>query len=190
MHAAQKAELRRKLLAARAARGADELAAARAAIRAHVLDRCTHERWTCIAAYSPMPTEPGSVELLAGLAAIGIRVVVPVLLPDLDLDWAKWDTSYPDRPMTELDPSYRRLGVDGVVSADAVLVPALAVTRWGVRLGRGGGSYDRALARVRPGVPSAAVVFDEEIVAELPTDPWDRRVASAVTPVGWVDLDG
>jgi 5-formyltetrahydrofolate cyclo-ligase len=69
--------------------------------------------------------------------------------------------------------------------ADAVLVPALAVGRDGVRLGRGGGSYDRALARVAPGTPRAALLFDEELVDALPADPWDVPVTDVVSPSGW-----
>jgi 5-formyltetrahydrofolate cyclo-ligase len=66
-----------------------------------------------------------------------------------------------------------------------VLVPALAVARDGVRLGRGGGSYDRALARVAPGTPRVALLFDGELVDALPADPWDVPVTDAVTPAGW-----
>ena len=47
-----------------------------------------------------------------------------------------------------LEPDGERLGVDAIATADVVLVPGLAVAADGMRLGRGGGSYDRAL---RPG---------------------------------------
>jgi 5-formyltetrahydrofolate cyclo-ligase len=67
-------------------------------------------------------------------------------------------------------------------------VPALAVSRSGVRLGRGGGSYDRALARVPPGMPIIAMIYDDELVDELPHDDWDVPVTGAVTPSGWHDL--
>jgi 5-formyltetrahydrofolate cyclo-ligase len=69
-----------------------------------------------------------------------------------------------------------------------VLAPALAVARDGSRLGRGGGSYDRALARCPADAVLAAVVFDEEVVDVLPSDAWDVRVHLAVTPSGWRTL--
>jgi 5-formyltetrahydrofolate cyclo-ligase len=82
----------------------------------------------------------------------------------------------------------RDLGVGAIVDADAVLVPALAVALDGTRLGRGGGSYDRALARRRPGCPAVALLFDGEVVAALPHDSWDAPVDGVITPAGWLDL--
>jgi 5-formyltetrahydrofolate cyclo-ligase len=173
---ASKAQLRREFSAARRARDAAEIARARKAIASVVLGRCERDGWGCVAGYLPLRTEPGSVELLAGLRALGVRVLVPVLLPDRDLDWSSWDGA---------DFVARPLGVDAIGAADAVLVPALAVGRDGVRLGRGGGSYDRALARVAPGTPRAALLFDEELVDALPADPWDVPVTDVVSPSGW-----
>jgi 5-formyltetrahydrofolate cyclo-ligase len=172
-----KRELREELSDARRARSAAELDEARAAIRALVLARVRGE---CVAAYVPLRTEPGSVELLAALHERGILVLVPVTLPDRDLDWAQWS------PRGAGDP----LGVEAVAAAALVLVPALAVARDGTRLGRGGGSYDRALRRVAPGAVTAALLFDGEVLPELPRGPWDVPVSAAVTPSGWVPLDG
>jgi 5-formyltetrahydrofolate cyclo-ligase len=61
-----------------------------------------------------------------------------------------------------------------------VLVPALAVDRHGNRLGRGGGSYDRALARAT-GL-TVAVLYDGELVDLLPVEPHDVPVNAVVTP--------
>jgi 5-formyltetrahydrofolate cyclo-ligase len=63
------------------------------------------------------------------------------------------------------------------------------VARDGVRLGRGGGYYDRALRHVRPGAALVAALFDDELVEALPAEPHDRRVTAVVTPSGgWQDL--
>jgi 5-formyltetrahydrofolate cyclo-ligase len=172
---ADKGELRRALLDARAARTAAGLHAARSAIRAHVVERCAAESWRVVAAYAPLRTEPGSTELLDELAHTRVRVLVPALLPDRDLDWTVWGTD-------------ERVGRDAISGADAVLAPALAVSRNGLRLGRGGGSYDRALRRARDGATIAALVFDTEILDGLPADPWDVVVGWAVTPAGWTRL--
>jgi len=172
MGTADKTELRAKLLAVRAGLPPDRIVEARARVRAHVLGRFGTARR--LAAYRPLRTEPGSVELLDGMAARAV-VLVPLLQADRDLDWTPWPTGGP-------------LGVDAISGVDVVLAPALAVSRSGVRLGRGGGSYDRALARVPPGVPIIAMIYDDELVDELPHDDWDVPVTGAVTPSGWHDL--
>lgn len=173
-----KAELRAALTAARHGRTAAELARARTAVRGHVLDRCARDGWRCVAGYVPLRSEPGSPELLAGLRTLGVRVLVPVLLADRDLDWVEWGAGSPAAA----------LGPEAVGAADAVLVPALAVARDGTRLGRGGGSYDRALRRAAPAARRAALVYADELRSRLPSDPWDVPVTDAVTPSGWYPL--
>jgi 5-formyltetrahydrofolate cyclo-ligase len=74
------------------------------------------------------------------------------------------------------------LGLPAVGLADLVVVPALAVDRAGVRLGRGGGSYDRALARTRPDALLVALLYQGELVDALPTEPHDARVDVAILP--------
>jgi 5-formyltetrahydrofolate cyclo-ligase len=173
-----KSGLRASLAAARAARATPDLDAARAAICARVLAHATAGRWSEVAAYEPMPTEPGSIAVLAGLVSLGMRVLVPVTRPDRDLYWAPWTL------LGRGDP----LGPEAIGAVDAILVPALAAATDGTRLGRGGGSYDRALPRARADAVLVAVLFDGELVPWLPRDVWDRPVHAAVMPSGWVDL--
>jgi 5-formyltetrahydrofolate cyclo-ligase len=71
-----------------------------------------------------------------------------------------------------------------VATADVVLVPALAVDRTGMRLGRGGGSYDRALGHVPVGTFVCALLYDGELLDRVPHDDHDRPVTAAVTPSG------
>ena len=76
-----------------------------------------------------------------------------------------------------------------IAAADAVVVPALAVDRFGIRLGRGGGYYDRALVHARADAVLVTVVFDDERVPELPREIHDRPVRAVVTPSGgWQEL--
>jgi 5-formyltetrahydrofolate cyclo-ligase len=102
-------------------------------------------------------------------------VLVPVLLPDRDLDWVEWGSS-------------AELGRAAIATCDAAVVPALAVSRSGARLGRGGGSYDRALARLAPGTEVMALVYADEVLDAVPTDAWDVPVTGAVTPDGFLRL--
>ncbi len=57
-----------------------------------------------------------------------------------------------------LEPAGPRLGISAIGQASLVLVPALAVSLAGVRLGKGGGHYDRSLPLVK--APLVGVVRD------------------------------
>ncbi|WP_416973853.1 5-formyltetrahydrofolate cyclo-ligase [Streptomyces sp. 4F14] len=188
-----KRELRRELLAARAELTPDDLrgSAASLAERALELPELAHAR--VVAAYVSVGSEPGTLALLDALRARGVRVLLPALLPDNDLDWAPYDG--PDSlasvrhgaRMALLEPVGERLGPDAVAGADAVLLPGLAVDARGMRLGRGGGSYDRVLARLeRAGSGAVLVVllYDGEVVERVPTEGHDRPVHAVVTPSG------
>jgi 5-formyltetrahydrofolate cyclo-ligase len=175
MSAADKQDLRDELLQERRARTLERIEEVRAAVREHVVSAAARFGWRSVAAYVPLRTEPGSVELLQTLAVSGVRVLVPITLADRDLDWSAWGSDVP-------------LGVDAIGTVDAVLVPALAVAHDGTRLGRGGGSYDRALTRVRPGAPIVALVYTDEVRSELPSEPWDVAVTAYVTPDGWTPI--
>ena len=119
-------------------------------------------------------------------------MLLPVVAPDLDLDWALDDgTRHAVRGPGGLEPGGPRLGKGAIASADVVLVPALAVDTRGGRLGQGGGSYDRALARVRADVLVVALLHDDELLTEpVPTAEHDRPVGAVVTPLRVVRLDG
>lgn len=77
-----------------------------------------------------------------------------------------------------------------VVIPDIVLVPLLGVDACGIRLGYGGGFYDRTLAalRARRHVLAVGVAWEIQRVATLPADPWDERLDALATPSGWTDF--
>jgi 5-formyltetrahydrofolate cyclo-ligase len=172
---AAKAELRRRLLAARRGWSAPRRREADAALVAAVLDLVAARAPDIVAGYVPLPNEPGGPTLLPALAAVVPEVIVPVLLPDRDLDWAGYPEDAPCSPAA-------------IGRADLVVVPAVAVDRRGVRLGRGGGSYDRALTRVDPGALVVALLYDGELLDAVPAQPHDRAVDGVVTPTGGVRL--
>ena len=66
---------------------------------------------------------------------------------------------------------------------DIALVPGLAFTRHGHRLGMGGGFYDRSL--IGYGGIAIGVAYDEEVVEEIPVGQHDCLVDYLVTPSGW-----
>jgi 5-formyltetrahydrofolate cyclo-ligase len=164
-----------------------------------------------VAAYLARPGEPGTVALRRALAGSGARVLVPWLCEDGDLDWVA--DPGPDAP-PRLRPEGLLLGREAVLGVVAVLLPALAADTAGRRLGQGGGSYDRVLARVGPAplpptvplppaVPPAvrparplliACVHDDEVfdaaTDPLPEEPHDRRVDAVLTPTRFLDVRG
>jgi 5-formyltetrahydrofolate cyclo-ligase len=182
--AEDKAELRRRLLAVRRALSSAEQAAAGRSIRDAVLDLPETQMAGTVAAYWSIGAEPDTHGLLFGLWKRGTYVLLPVLLPDGDLDWASYEgpDSLRPGPRGLLEPGEPVRGVGAVCSADLVLVPALAVDHSGLRLGRGGGSYDRALARVGAQVPTVALLYDTELVDWVPGGPHDQRVRMVARP--------
>jgi 5-formyltetrahydrofolate cyclo-ligase len=181
---AAKTALRDQLLAARRGIPLPELATGASALAEHLLAAPEVRRAATVAAYVSVGREPGTGVLLDALRAAGTRVLLPVVLPDLDLDWALLDGPPAAAAYGLLEPTGPRLGVEAVATADVVLVPGLAVSSAGDRLGRGGGCYDRALARVPVGTPVCCLLHDGELGRDVPVDPHDRPVTHAVTPSG------
>jgi 5-formyltetrahydrofolate cyclo-ligase len=159
-------------------------------IRDYVLEMPEMSSAGTIAAYYSIGTEPGTHGLVFGLWKRGSYVVLPVLLPDGDLDWASYEgpDSLVPGPGGLLQPSEPVRGPGTVARADVVLVPALAVDARGYRIGRGGGSYDRALARVGGQVPTIALLYDDELLPSVPAEPHDQRVRVVVRPATGLTL--
>lgn len=184
-----KAVLRRQLLAARALLSSHDAEAAAERLARGALELTEMARASTVAAYVSVGREPGTRALLDLLRARGTRVLLPVLLPDNDLDWAVYEGSerLAKAGRGLLEPTGPRLGPDAVCEADVVLLPGLAVDERGMRLGRGGGSYDRVLARLaRADAHPALVVllYANEVVARVPEEPHDHPVHAVVTPEG------
>jgi 5-formyltetrahydrofolate cyclo-ligase len=185
---ATKTELRAQILLTRRS-----LAAERHDAEAHAL--CSHlsafiSGGETVCAYVPVGSEPGSIELIDSLLRMDARVLLPVARHDtagipMPLQWG----SYRPGGLVEArfglrEPAEPWLPADAVAAAPVVLVPALAVDRTGVRLGRGAGFYDRSLVLAHPAARLVAVVRDDEVVDKLPAEPHDVRMTHALTPRG------
>ncbi|MGB8390872.1 5-formyltetrahydrofolate cyclo-ligase [Mycobacterium sp.] len=181
-----KAALRKRLLAAR--RGvADDVRAAEARMLSERLEPAVRSGGT-VCAYVPVDTEPGSVEMLDMLLRRSARVLLPVARTAADntplpLRWGEYRPGalVPGRSGL-LEPPEPWLPASALAEASLVLLPALAVDRSGVRLGRGQGFYDRSLSARNPQAQLVAVVRDDELVDELPAEPHDVPMTHALTP--------
>jgi len=176
----QAVQLRRE---SRSAEQRDELDDA----RCHVVQRALGERPPAtVAAYLSTGAEPGTLQLVAWLAALEVRVLLPVLSRGPAPAWAPY--TGPDAlrvgRLGILEPTAAPLPAGGLAAAGLVLCPGLAASRSGDRLGRGGGWYDHALADLAPGVPTWVLLNDDEVLAAVPVQRWDRPVDALVTPGG------
>lgn len=183
-----KVTLRATILASRANVSADTLAAAALAIHQHLVAAVRTAGAKLICAYVPFGAEPGSLTALDELLRSGVDVLLPVLRDDFDLDWGRYEgpASLVSAKRGLREPSGRRWGLEAISAVDMAIVPALAVDGAGRRLGRGGGSYDRVLARLVRDVPVAALLHNGELLPAVPYDAHDRPVTHTVTPAqGW-----
>ena len=180
----RKVALRRQLAARRAQMKDPERTASGLSLRDAVLSLPEIQMAGTVAAYVSVGTEPDTRGLVYALWKRGTYVLLPLLRPDYDLDWASYEgpDSLAGGPHGLLQPTEPPRGVTAVTSADLVIVPALAVDHGGRRLGRGGGSYDRALARVGAAVPTVALIYDDELLDEVPAGRLDQRVRMVARP--------
>lgn len=111
---------------------------------------------SAVMAYASVPGEPDSEPFIDWCRDERKTVVVPASDPA---------AAMPDEP----------------ASIDVVIVPGVAFTRRGDRLGQGGGWYDRFLADVRSDCLTIGVAFVEQLVDDLPVEPHDVRLDLVVT---------
>lgn len=183
--------LRTRVRESRALRTADDLDAAGRALTRRVLAYVADAQ--VVALYLSMGDEPPTRDLADALRERGVTVLSPVMAPGRTLDWAEYTGSDGLRAAAYgiAEPSGPRLGPDVLARAGAIVLPALAAGRDGGRLGRGAGYYDRALAYAGPEAVRIALVFDDELLADVPLEPHDRPVHAVVTPARtWVCAAG
>ncbi|MUM15580.1 5-formyltetrahydrofolate cyclo-ligase [Mycobacterium sp. CBMA271] len=162
------------------------------AITAHVL--AATSGLSVIAAYLPVGSEPGSVEMLDALVTRGVRVLLPIARNDdtgtpTALTWGQYRPGeLVDAPFGLREPAPPVFGRATLGEAELVLIPALAADHRGNRLGRGAGFYDRSLGFAAPSVHLIAPLYLGEILQKVPAGAHDVPVTHAVTADGLVTL--
>ena len=184
-----KRTLRKAILFRRDMRSAKDRQAADEARMSIITSSLADRMPDTVAAYLSMGAEPGSLQLVAWLAAHEIRVLLPVLSHPVGgrLDkpaWAPYEG--PDAlrsgAFSILEPTGDPLPSEQLPEAELIVCPGLAANRHGDRLGRGGGWYDRALKHASQSAPVWLLLNDDEVLDTIPIQPWDRRVDVIVTP--------
>ena len=120
-----------------------------------------------------------------GKSTVAAAIAAELGLTMVDGDDLHWVVDGPDTAVSSMGITEPAGAAVDLLPVRALLVPALAVTQSGDRLGKGGGYYDRVLAgltQARP--PVVAIAGDTDVVDVLPTDAHDQRVQVIVTPTG------
>jgi 5-formyltetrahydrofolate cyclo-ligase len=183
-----KAEERARIRALRSARAADERQRAAEELSGRVLALLPPTP-SVVTAYTAMPTEPGTGPLLAQILSAGHRLLLP-RITGRTLAWVEVTSldEFAVGPLGIHEPTGPALPdpPSPLAGADVLVMPGLAVDHRGKRLGQGGGYYDSALGPVphhRDGGPLRVVLlFDDEFVELVPSEPHDCTVDVVVTP--------
>ncbi len=172
--------MRRQIIARVAAMDPADRATQEIALRSilETLDGFSRARSVLLYA-SGFPEEVATGPMIVRALRLGKRVILPRVDPAL----GRLRLHAVEDPAVDLIPGYRLIPEPGPScrevepsAIDWALVPGLGFDRRGYRLGRGAGHYDRLLPTLRPGVPTWALILDAQWVAEVPTEPHDRRL--------------
>lgn len=183
--------LRRAVLLRRRARPDDQRSGLDQARFDQLRDFISGELPQSVACYVSEPPEPATLQLIAWFAAQDVRVLLPVITEPTDHDqlfgepdWATYDgpESLHRGRLSIIEPTGDPLGPAALADAGVIIVPGLAGSIDGRRLGRGGGWYDRALQHAGPQTVVVMLLNDDEVVEVIPSHGWDRRVDVLVTP--------
>lgn len=141
-----------------------------------------------VACYVSWKFEPSSLAVIEALQAAGKTLLLPKLGPKLTRAWGYYQGEddltqmAPERPPEPTGEAYSNEILGGV---DALIIPALAVSHTGARLGQGGGWYDRALKQALPDALVGAMIYPEEFTdAYIPQNDLDVLVPYVITPDG------
>jgi len=185
----RKRALRAELRERRRIRTTTERERASAAITQHLVQLASDLDAGFIAAYLSTPDEPETRGFLRWADERGIRILPPVSREDGLLDWAPYDGADEEQDILGMPtPTSELLGPIAINGVDLILVPAACVARDGMRLGWGRGYFDKTLGSMEGCPPVYAVIFDDELVDEVPTERHDMPVDGVVTPSGLVSF--
>ena len=144
-----------------------------------------------ITGYHGTATEPDPHDLLLAARDSGATVLLP-RVDGTELQWVTWTTTtlFLPGPLGLEEPAGQPVDAALVAQSSVMFIPALAVDHTGGRLGQGGGFFDRLLARIPStsagGPLRVAVVFDTELIDEVPGESHDQRVDARLTPTRFI----
>lgn len=182
-----KARLRQEIARRLAELGAEEIRRRSALACGHLVERFPDP--ACVMAYLALPGEADPAGAMALWRMRGVRVAAPrVNWGDRTMEPALLGAGGVGGELVETRFGLREPGPGApavpIGEIGLVVVPGVAFLRTGGRLGRGGGFYDRFLARLGPGVRTAGLVLSCQLVESLPAESHDMGVGVVITEDG------
>ncbi|QCP12862.1 5-formyltetrahydrofolate cyclo-ligase [Pseudoduganella umbonata] len=179
--AAEKAALRKQLLAERRNLPAETRARWDADICRHIVQWWHTAKVDALGVYWPLRDEPDLHSAYAELARLGVRLLLPVVLKrDAPLDFAAWQIGEP------LVKDAMGIAIPAALRIEpyppALLVPCLGFNGQGYRLGYGGGFYDRTLEK-EPRPATVGIAYSC-LAAEFGSDGHDIALDRIITEQG------
>ncbi|GAA0413156.1 5-formyltetrahydrofolate cyclo-ligase [Leifsonia naganoensis] len=160
-----------------------ERASATAGLTRHLVDLTTDLNVRSVACFLSTTIEPDTRPFLNWAHAQGLRVLLPISREDGLLDWTTGDGETETEGLFGMPEAVGELlGPIAINDVDLILVPAAAVDASGMRMGWGRGYFDKTLGSMEKCPPVYAVLFDGELVDEVPRERHDQAVDGVVTP--------
>jgi 5-formyltetrahydrofolate cyclo-ligase len=179
----QKRALRAELRERRQNLTGPEQDAATAGITRNLIDLTTDLSARSVSCYLSARNEPNTRPYLNWARENGVRVLLPITREDGLLDWTTGDGTTETESILGLPEAVGELlGPIAINDVDLIIVPAAAVDATGLRMGWGRGYFDKTLGSMEKCPPVYAVLFDGELVDEVPREIHDQPVDGAVTP--------
>jgi 5-formyltetrahydrofolate cyclo-ligase len=180
----QKRALRTEVRARLPAPGSERFVAASVRAQERLLAEAIDAGAGIVGLYRALPSECGTASVATALQASGREVCYPAVVPgERALQFRRASGVFVAGALGVEEP----VGAPVPLSEIALLVvPAIAVDPMGRRLGRGRGHYDATLAAY--GGRSVALVFDSQLVQEVPVGEHDHRVGAICTELRWLSI--
>jgi 5-formyltetrahydrofolate cyclo-ligase len=179
----QKRALRAELRERRRNLTSTERDAAATGITRNLIDLTGNLSARSVSCYLSGPNDPNTRPYLNWARDNGVRVLLPISREDGLLDWTVGDGETETQSLLGLPEAVGDLlGPIAINDVDLIVVPAAAVDATGMRMGWGRGYFDKTLGSMEKCPPVYAVVFDGELLDEVPRERHDQSVDGAVTP--------
>jgi len=160
-----------------------ERSAATAGLTRNLVDLTTDLQARSVACFLSTTIEPDTRPFLNWAHAQGLRVLLPISREDGLLDWTTGDGETETEGLFGMPEAVGELlGPIAINDVDLIVVPAAAVDATGMRMGWGRGYFDKTLGSMEKCPPVYAVLFDGELVDEVPRERHDQAVDGVVTP--------